>query len=240
MIKIAICDDEAAYLNRIVVSVKKILDKKGVSTYLVDTYSSGEELLADSRLFGYNVIFLDMNMHGITGLEVAEKIRESSQEILLVFVTAFLDYAIEGYRMEVTRFLVKDMLEEMLPECLEAIIRKLALQAYKMNKQFVEGKKVIYADCIWYVESRGHKLIFHVFETKAVQYSLYDKLDNIEKELQEYHFLRVHKSFLVNTKYIDGIKNYRVYLKNGDTLPIPKEKFQKVKERYYEILGDMI
>ena len=73
-----------------------------------------------------------------------------------------------------------------------------------------------------------------------VQYSIYEKLDNIEKELQAYHFLRIHRSFLVNTKYIESIGNYRIRLKAGKVLPVPKEKFQKVKERYYEIMGDVL
>ena len=73
-----------------------------------------------------------------------------------------------------------------------------------------------------------------------VRYSLYEKLDNIEKELQKYRFLRIHKSFLVNTKYIESISNYRVLLKDGRILPVPRDKYQKVKERYYEIMGDMI
>ena len=171
------------------------MNNKGVSAYHIDTYLSGEALLADDRLFTYNVIFLDINMPQINGLEVAEKILESRRDILLIFVTAFLDYAIEGYRMEAIRFLLKDMLEELLPECMEIIIKKLDLQAYKIKKHFMEGKKEISVDSIWYVESQGHKLFFTVFETKMVQYSIYEKLDNIEKELQAYYFLRIHKSF---------------------------------------------
>lgn len=240
MLKIAICDDEIIYIKRVADSIKKTLSKHGISIYHIDTFSSGKELLADSRLFEYNVIFLDINMPGINGLEVAEKIRESRKDILLVFVTAFLDYAIDGYRMEVIRFLLKDMLEEMLPECMEMIIKKLELQAYKINKNFIEGKKELSIDSIWFVESQRHKLIFNVFGQKKVQYSLYEKLDNLENELIPYGFLRIHKSFLVNTKYIESIRNYRVCLKDKKMLPVPREKFQKIKERYYEIMGEMV
>ena len=106
MLKIAVCDDEPVYLDRIINSIKKTLNKRGVSAYHIDTYLSGEVLLADDRLFTYNVIFLDINMPQINGLEVAAKIRESRRDILLIFVTAFLDYAIEGYRMEALTFFV--------------------------------------------------------------------------------------------------------------------------------------
>lgn len=240
MFRIAVCDDEPAYLERIINSVKKNLKEQGVSIYSIDTYLSGEALLADARLREYHVIFLDINMPHINGLEAAKKIRESRGDILLVFVTAFLDYAVEGYRMEAVRFLLKDMLEELLPECMDTVIRKLNLQTYKIKKQFREGRKELSIDSIRYVESRGHKLFFHLSGIEMVQYSLYEKLDNIEKELQEYAFLRIHKSFLVNTKYIERISNYRVELKQGEILPVPKEKFQRIKERYYEIMGDLL
>ena len=142
--------------------------------------------------------------------------------------------------MEAIRFLLKDMLEELLPECMEAVIKKLDLQTYKINKLFREGQKEIAVDRILYVESRGHRLFFHLCEPEIVQYSIYEKLDNIEKELQGYAFLRIHKSFLVNTKYIGRIGNYRVELTQGEVLPVPKEKFQRIKERYYEIMGDLL
>ena len=240
MFKIAVCDDEPVYLEKIINSIRRILDERGISTYQIDTYSEGEVLLEDDKVFDYNVIFLDINMPQISGLEVAEKIRESRQDILLIFVTAFLDYAIEGYRMEAIRFLLKDMLDELLPECMETIIKKLDMQTHKINKHFMEGKKELSVDSIWYVESQRHKLFFHIFEIRMVRYSLYEKLDNIEKELQKYRFLRIHKGFLVNTKYIESISNYRVLLKDGRILPVPRDKYQKVKERYYEIMGDMI
>ena len=95
-------------------------------------------------------------------------------------------------------------------------------------------------DRIRYIESNMHKLIFNVLGKKQAQYRLYGKLDDIEPELLKYDFLRVHKSFLVNSKYIVEIVNYKAYLNDGVALPIPRERYQKVKERYYEIKGDML
>lgn len=240
MLKIAVCDDEEFYLKKISGLIEKILINRGISRYGIDTYLSGEDFVQNDRFMDYNLIFLDINMPEMNGLEIAGKIRESRQDILLVFVTAFMDYAMEGYKMEAIRFLFKDMLEEILPECMEAVIKKLSIQAHKIEYHFIEGKKEIPVDNILFVESQLHKLLFYVSEQRMTQYSIYEKLDNVEKELLPYGFLRIHKSFLINTKYIKNIVNYKVYLKNGEALPVPKEKFQKVKERYYEIIGEMI
>lgn len=240
MLKIAVCDDEKIYLKRIEDMLRLMLDKNGISIYKIDTYLSGNDFFQNNKIFEYDVIFLDINMPEINGLEVARKIRENRPDILLVFITAFMDYALEGYKMEVIRFLLKDMLEEMLPECVETVIRKLSLQARKLKYSFMEGEKEVPVDSIYFIESQKHKLIYHILDSKLIQYSLYDKLDNAEKELFPYGFLRIHKSFLVNTKYIQNVVNYKVQLNNGMILPVPRERFQKIKERYYEFKGDMI
>ena len=74
--------------------------------------------------------------------------------------------------------------------------------------------------------SSVHKLLFFLNDSKNEPYSLYDKLDNIEEELFKYGFLRTHKSYLVNTKYIKKVSNYKVEIDSGIILPIPREKFQ--------------
>lgn len=243
MIKIAVCDDEEIYLRKITDLLERLLDHHGIDAYGIDTYLSGHDLLCNmcsDRQPGYDVIFLDVNMPGESGMEVAAKIRESSSDVLLVFITMFVDYATEGYKVEATRFLPKEMLEATLPECIETILKKLSLQTHKLHLCFLEGERDVAVDSICYVESQLHKLLFHMVGQKKVQYSLYGKLDDFQNELLQYGFIRVHKSFLVNSRYIENIANYRVYLKNRDTIPIPREKNQMVKERYYEIMGEMI
>lgn len=239
--KIAICDDEKYDLEKIEYLLKTELLKHNISIFEIDTYLSSTRFLqSDEKIMQYDVIFLDINMPRINGIKVAEKIRKVREDVLLIFITAFIDYALDGYRLEAIRFLIKDMLEAMIPECVETIIKKLSLQAQKMEYRFIEGKREVYVDSIMYIESRMHKLFFLLKEAKDRSYSLYEKLDNMEAELLDYGFLRTHKSYLINTKYIKKIANYKVEMENGIILPIPREKFQKVKERYYEIKGDMI
>ncbi len=240
MLQIAICDDEKYYLGKIAQSIKEILHRKGIGSYEIDIYSSGTEFLESGKLYKYHVIFLDINMPQMNGMEAAKKIRESSPDVLLVFITAFIDYAIYGYQLEATRFLLKDMLDGMLPECMETIIKKLSLHAHSVEYSFNKKKIKIPVDTICYIESQKHKLYFHLFNRTPGKYSLYEKLDNIEKDFLPYHFLRIHKSFLVNTAYIKEIANYRVKLTDGRQLPVPKDKYQKTKERFYEIQGELL
>lgn len=239
--KIAICDDEKYDLEKIEHLLKQELHKHNISVYKIDTYLSSNEFLQNNeKIMQYDVIFLDINMPQMNGINVAEKIRKVRDDVMLIFITAFIDYALEGYRLEAIRFLIKDMLESMMPECVEVIIKKIDLQSKKMEYRFIEGKKEICVDSIIYIESRMHKLFFFLKGVGDKTYSIYEKLDNVEAQLLHCGFLRIHKSYLVNIKYIKKIVNYKAEMKQGIVLPIPREKYQRVKERYCEIKGDMI
>jgi len=237
MLKMAICDDEPYHLNRTEDLIKGILDGRGIDIYVIDTYLLGKDLLRFDKYMEYDAIFLDIDMSGMNGPEIAKQIRENRQDIILVFIAASSDYAVEGYKMEAIRFLLKDVLEETMPECIEVIIRRLCLHTHKVCYHFTEGQKEMPVDSIGFIESQKHKLLFNVMEKQWVSYSLYDKLDNIEKGLSAYGFLRIHKSYLVNMRFIKAIVHYRAYLKSGEILPIPRDKYRKVKQKYYEMTG---
>ncbi len=153
----------------------------------------------------------------------------------IVFVTAFMDYALEGYKVNAVRYLMKDTLDLAIEECMTAILQKM--QVAQVTFPFLEGEKKLYTDNILYVESRGHKAIFHYMEADPVTYQIYDKLDNVERKLEGCHFLRIHKSFLVNMKHIRKVNNYTAYLDTTEELSIPRIRFQAVKEAFVDYKG---
>lgn len=95
--------------------------------------------------------------------------------------------------------------------------------------RFMDGEKLIQKEEIIYIESYGRKLHFHVGNE---EYLTYSKLDDMERDLNDRDFLRIHKSFLVNMRFIERMNGYRVYLKTGSILPVPKARYVDVKEAY--------
>ena len=123
------------------------------------------------------------------------------------------------------------LLDIMLPgEDGVSILRKL--RAAQIVLPFTGGERSLFIDNILYVESRKHKSVFYYMDTEPAAYGIYEKLDEIETRLREYEFLRIHKSYLVNPKHIRKISNYLVYLDTGEELPVPRLKYQAVKEAY--------
>lgn len=124
MLRIAICDDEKLFRENIKKYVLKYLSEKDISSE-IDMFNSGKELLGlGTDLLGYNIIFLDINMDEIDGIMTAHKIREYSMDIYIVFVTAYVKYSLEGYKVDATRYLLKNTInfDESIYECMDTIL----------------------------------------------------------------------------------------------------------------------
>ena len=235
MLQIAICDDEQFYREKIQTLLEKYLEKRELP-YELHSFVSGEAFLEQCKNHvKFDIVFLDISMEEIDGIQTAQRIRSFHSDTYIVFVTAFMDYALEGYKVNAVRYLMKDTLDLAMEECMAAILQKM--QIAQVTFTFLEGEKKLYTDNILYVESRGHKSIFHYMEEGAVTYQIYDKLDNVERKLEGCFFLRIHKSFLVNMKHIRKVSNYAAYLDTNEELPIPRLRFQTVKETFVDYKG---
>lgn len=110
MFYIAICDDEDYFCRK----EKKIIEKYMMQRECkvkIELFSSGEELLQNKNsVLKYGIIFLDISMEKLNGMETAKYIRTITREAYIVFVTAYINYALEGYRVDAIRYLLKNLL----------------------------------------------------------------------------------------------------------------------------------
>ena len=197
MLSIAICDDEEYF---------RITEKQLILKYMagkncecmIDMYESGKELLnLREELNQYHIIFLDVNMEEIDGIETAKEIRKITKDVFIVFVTAFITYALEGYKVDAVRYLIKDheSLEKAMTECMDTILDKMDYEENEMTFDFQEGKITISLENILYIESNLHRLVFYMVGEVAVHYTIYMKLDDIAELLPNKDFCRIHKSY---------------------------------------------
>ena len=180
-------------------------------------------------------------MEEMDGIKTAEKIRLVSDKVYIVFVTAYITYALEGYKVNAVRYLLKEEenLTNALKECLDTIVARMNYKEVMCEFDFSNKKKLIPADSILYVESRLHKVIFFVMEDVITEYSKYDKLDAVEESLKQYGFCRTHQSFLVNMKYAKGVERYKMSLITGTQISISKKYYKSVENEYIKQQGDI-
>lgn len=242
MFRIAVCDDEEYF---------RILEKKLIEKYmkgqgyicLIDSYPSGQEMLdAIGGSLQYDIVFLDVSMGELDGIETAKNIRKITEKVDIVFVSAYITYALDGYKVNAIRYLLKEEngLENALKECLDTIIGRICQRqtAYEIN--LLNGKKNIPVDTVLYAESKLHKIIFYTMENGTVkEYCKYGKLDSVQEELGQYGFYRVHQSYLVNIKYVKNVERYEASLKNGMKINISKKYYKEVEREYIKRQGEL-
>ena len=241
MFRIAICDDERYFSENIKKYVGEYLTSKEVE-YEIDIYSSGEELISIVMdITMYSIIFLDINMSETDGIVTAQKIREFNLDVFIVFVTAYIKYSLEGYKVNATRYILKNNInfKENIYECMDTILDRMNCGALKKTFRFIELVKTVMLDKLVYVESKKHILEFHILENQLEIYTMRGTLNELEKELMQLGFLRIHQSFLVNNKYIKTINNYKAILKNNKEITIPKLRYKDVKDSFIAYKGEM-
>lgn len=102
-----------------------------------------------------------------------------------------------------------------------------------------EWRKKLRISNIMYIESFQHRIVFHMNDTAETIYEKNGSLSELEKRLECHGFCRIHKSYLVNMMYVDKMECYKVHMENGIELPIPREKYRKVRESYFKVMGEM-
>lgn len=241
MLRIAICDDEKYFISEMKEILEKYLYDKGLS-YEIDSYSSGEDLIdLGTGIIKYNVIFLDIGMDNLDGMTAARKVREISRDVFIVFVTAYTNYLLDGYKVDAVRYILKksESLVESVYECMDAIQGKMNYKVIWKEFNFNEGHRKVSLDHLLYIESELHKLKFYIQEEELTEYTLYQTLDAIEEEFAGNDFVRIHQSFLVNLKCIKSVKRYMVVLNNGIQLNVPKVRYKSVEELFVAYKGEL-
>lgn len=234
-LKIAICDDEKYYRNYIEKLISQHLRQAGI-VFHIETFSAGRDFCEkEENICKYDVIFLDIGMESMNGMDTAYEIRRKNSEMDIVFITVMQDYVFEGYKVGAVRYIMKTELENLLPECLADVLKRRKYRGRMIELPFVGGKRAILLKELLYIESQSHRLRFVKMDETLYMYA---QISELEIKLADSDFVRCHQSFLVNMEYISKINNYWIYLSDGTEIPVSRTKYLEVRQvflRYKEI-----
>lgn len=219
MVKIALCDDEISALQDLEGQINSFFNSTGAK-YSVSKFLDGETLL--NSLIGkkdhFDIIFLDIQMNNINGMDAAKTIRNSGQEnVFIIFVTALKEYVFDAFDVRAANYLVKPVETQRLHASLKRIISDIipSESKYLILHKGGEVKKIPFCS-IMYCEAVNHRVF--IYEKKNThEYS--SKIDDLEKELND-DFFRCHRSFIVNLKYVDRYKAGVAYMPSAERIPI--------------------
>jgi DNA-binding LytR/AlgR family response regulator len=179
------------------------------------------------------IAFLDIYMPGTSGIDVAGKIRETDEDMVIIFTTTSLDHGLDGYSVQALQYLVKPVgypeVEKVLNKCVKLFadsLRSIEILADRLTV------RVLLKD-IMYIEIFNHTCHIHTV-TETIK--SYRPLDELERQLDERNFIRTHRSFIVNMRYIDDVAENDFLLKNGAAVPIRRSDKLAIKQSYRDYL----
>ena len=218
MIRFAVCDDEQYMLDDLTALIRETEPMAGDSLS-VRTFHSAEELLAEKEGL-FDIVLLDISMGGMSGMDAARALRARNENVLIIFITSMVQYAVEGYEVHAFGFLPK-------PVDAEKYRAKL-LEAVRWHKQNVGSSivlkcgtetVVVPARRIYYIDVLNHRL--RVVTAKG-EYISYTPLKSIEDQLPSSLFFRCHKSYLINFSAVARLTADSVVMKDDAVIPISK------------------
>ena len=194
MINIAVCDDEEIICQEI---YRLLIEFN--PEYTIDIYHSGEELLNSEKI--YDLIFLDIEMNGISGMETAEMLRKRNNHELIIFLTSHTEFMPDAFKVKAFRFLCKSVEQDKFSEALKSAEKEI-LNEKKIALNIKGTVKLININDIICVEAFGDGTYIHLNNdtlesTKSLKYWI--------NEVGTEHFYQSHKSYLVALRYVKSI-----------------------------------
>lgn len=234
MLKIAVLDDQELYIETVEGITKKSLLEQGIS-YEFFKYTSPEDLLDDIEEDNkYDIYLLDVELPTTSGLEVARKIREKYYDPIIIYITNYVEYAVEGYEANAYRYIPKKMLEQKLPEAYVSIYSNIGNK--KKNYYVIEKnhklERVAYEDIYYIKKDDKYILIVHKHGISRDRKTIAEFIEHVKPYES---FIGVDRSYVVNILHVMSLKNQQIILRNGDVIPVSKPKLSYVKKEIMRI-----
>lgn len=234
MVHILVCDDDKVILEQIRKITENALNEMG-EKFVIQCYCNPAEIgLPILKNCDIALLDIDFQKGNFTGIDLARVLRTQRQDAIIIFITNFIEYAPEGYEVQAFRYVLKQKLNLELSQYLVQ-----ALQQMRTNNEMLKinicGEIIdVPIQKILYLEVKQHDITMHVQygNGKVKDYLLHTPLSALETELSPYGFLRIHKSFLVNAKYIQQFQSKGALLYDGTQIRVSETNYAENKRKF--------
>lgn len=234
--KIAIVEDDKKQQENTINILKKYAGEHSL-LFSYNSFENGFNFLDNYKAGLYDIVFMDINMPGINGLEASKELRKIDSDVILLFVTDFAQFAIRGYEVDAYDFIVKPISYEHLSLKFDRLIPNLKKRNEEVKINLKNGNQILSlnVDEIIYVEVKSHDTVIHC-EDK--EYCVRIPLSNIEEQLPKDKFYRCNHCYIINFKYVGKIDKYQLIMSNGEELTISHPKKKAFMSALMNYLGE--
>ena len=237
---VLVCDDE----RQIVDSIIETLEKKTEETQVSSRFYGVSQPSQIDFSRPYDIALLDIDMGETNGIELARKLRAENENIVIIFITNFIQYAPEGFEVQAFRYLLKaDLsakLDSYFDSAVQEVLRRKQLVTISINSEIID----VPVNDILYLESHRRIIVMHLLDEKRPAYQFYgnitelsEKMTKMAAELEPMGFLRIQKSYLVNMHYVEIFQYNKVQLRGGLCLAPSEKNYSELKQKYLHWRG---
>ncbi len=230
---VIVCDDERNQIEVIKDHLAKFSSRTGVE-FSIDTFLSGIELLKEykTNTKPYQIIFLDMEMDGISGMETAQVIRDiPDNNVQIVFVTSYPEYMPESFDVQAAQYLCKPVSYDLFEEKLSKLINFLKSLETNITVITLDGNEmIIHLDDIISIESDKGSMVKIL--TRTGQINVRAKIAELSKNLKDKYFVLVHRTCIANMKYVRRFNGDVMEFTSGRTVDVSRRRINEVKEAF--------
>lgn len=234
--KIAICDDE----KEIRKEIKNYINSFDNSITVLE-FESGNTLLEYEQKI--DILFLDICMGELNGIQTAKKLRQRGNNAIIVFVTGIEDYVFQAFDVSAFNYLLKPIDNAKFFEVLNKAINKIKSFENELLKEqpsilikIGTATQKIFLNEILFIEVFNRKIIIH---KQNDEIEFYGKLKEFENALGK-NFIRSHRSYIVNLMYVSVYSRDSATLEDGTTILLAKQKYEEFVKKFMEYNKSLI
>ena len=237
--KIALLDDEIKYNKHLSDLLVKYLFESDIDDYQVVEYVSGLDFLAEYKKNEYDIIFLDVVMPIMDGFQVAQEIRNIDRGVNIVFVTSMVDGTQQGYDYNAKAYLYKEVTRSEINKLMNRLFKEKGQHHewtpgsgnYVIKEKYSNGNRFLRLDEVLYFENSANDIIAHTADDSVI---FRKKMSELEADLADRGFLRVHQGFLVNMSQIFQDFGSYIVLRSGHTIDVSRRYKKAVQGKLEE------
>lgn len=229
--KLAIIEDEQVHTELLSRYIETWSTVRNVPVTIKSFPSAESFLFTWEEQRDFDVLFVDIQMKEITGMEMAKQVREQDPDIAIIFTTGIADYMEEGYDVDAMHYLLKPINEERLYRCMDRVLQKDRKEQYLLVKTKEEILKLS-VKSIMYVEAKGHGCVieFCPLAGRTFQVETTEGISEMEETLREPDFVRCHRAYLCRIDKIKYISRAWIELDNGSRIAVSRRLYSHVNQ----------
>ncbi|MBR5329102.1 MAG: response regulator transcription factor [Firmicutes bacterium] len=233
MLTVAVCDNEKTICDQMLEFLHRYAEESDVKPDVMTFYSGEDIYLALDKGASFDLIFLDIEMYHLSGLDVAQAIREHQSDLLtqIVYISAKQEYVMELFDTHPLNFLLKPLKYERVAACMDKAISLKTKRGEVFSYTFNGKSHRVPLSNIHYFESYGRKIRM-VRGSGTEEFN--GRLSDIVHKYADKGFVQIHKSYVVNLGYIETVAATTVIMYNGDVLPLSRDRRTELATAFLE------